>query len=248
MEKVLVSKTNLTNIADAIREKLNTDDTYKPSEMSDAIRSLSVDGVDPLWTADGKVYYQTLTFPDTVTSIGDYAYHNGGKIKKIILGDNITSIGKSAFYYCNIVEEIVFGSGLETIGETAFRMCGRSTLTKVDLMNTSLTSIGQNAFRNCEVLTDLLLPNTLTSTVVGITGSFATCDKLKNVTLQEGILCDLDFSVSVEFTTEDLVNMLNSLGTVPSGETKTFTIGVTNLAKLTDEQKLVATNKGWTLA
>lgn len=29
---------------------------------------------------------------------------------------------------------------------------------------------------------------------------------------------------------------------------KTLTLGATNLAKLTDEQKAVATNKGWTLA
>jgi hypothetical protein len=30
--------------------------------------------------------------------------------------------------------------------------------------------------------------------------------------------------------------------------TKTLTLGSTNLAKLTDEEKAIATNKGWTLA
>ena len=37
-------------------------------------------------------------------------------------------------------------------------------------------------------------------------------------------------------------------GLIPTTTTKTFTIGSTNLAKLTDEDKKIATDKGWTLA
>ena len=40
--------------------------------------------------------------------------------------------------------------------------------------------------------------------------------------------------------------VINGLQTVTS--TKTLTLGSTNLAKLTDEEKQIATNKGWTLA
>ena len=40
MSKVLITETTLSDIADAIRRKLNTTNTYKPSEMGRAIRSI----------------------------------------------------------------------------------------------------------------------------------------------------------------------------------------------------------------
>ena len=51
---------------------------------------------------------------------------------------------------------------------------------------------------------------------------------------------------STKFTREALVEILNNLATVTT--TQTLTMGATNLAKLTDEDKAIATNKGWTLA
>lgn len=44
MAKVLISESILTAIADAIREKLSTTDTYKPSEMAEAVESISGGG------------------------------------------------------------------------------------------------------------------------------------------------------------------------------------------------------------
>ena len=44
MAKVLVNETNLTNIANAIREKNGTTDTYKPSEMATAISNIQAGG------------------------------------------------------------------------------------------------------------------------------------------------------------------------------------------------------------
>lgn len=56
----------------------------------------------------------------------------------------------------------------------------------------------------------------------------------------------INISYSTKFTREALVEILNNLATVTS--TRTLKMGATNLAKLTDEDKLIATNKGWTLA
>lgn len=61
-----------------------------------------------------------------------------------------------------------------------------------------------------------------------------------------GMKVSFSISSSTKFTQEALVEILNNLATVTT--TQTLTMGATNLAKLTDEDKLIATNKGWTLA
>lgn len=47
---------------------------------------------------------------------------------------------------------------------------------------------------------------------------------------------------------ECLLEMLNNLIDLTGATAKTLTLGATNLAKLTDEEKLIATNKNWILA
>ena len=60
------------------------------------------------------------------------------------------------------------------------------------------------------------------------------------------ISIDINISACTKMTSESLLEVLNNLATVTS--TMTCTLGETNLAKLTDEDKAIATNKGWTLA
>lgn len=74
---------------------------------------------------------------------------------------------------------------------------------------------------------------------------FNSCRNLKSI-LMTNIGTNLDISASKRFEREDLVLILNNLKTVTT--TKTLRMGTTNLARLTDEDKLIATNKGWTLA
>ena len=45
-----------------------------------------------------------------------------------------------------------------------------------------------------------------------------------------------------------MIAMFNSLKNLTDTTAKTLTLGSVNLAKLTDEQKAIATNKNWTLA
>ena len=61
-----------------------------------------------------------------------------------------------------------------------------------------------------------------------------------------GMKVSFNISSSTNFTREALVEILNNLATVTTATT--LTMGATNLAKLTDEDKAIATNKGWTLA
>ena len=54
-----------------------------------------------------------------------------------------------------------------------------------------------------------------------------------------------DISSSTLFTREALVEIINNLARLPS--TRPLTMGSTNLAKLTEEDKQIAYDKGWRL-
>ena len=57
---------------------------------------------------------------------------------------------------------------------------------------------------------------------------------------------DLILSNCPKLTHDSLMNVINEAADVTSSP-KTLTLGSTNLNKLTDEEKAIATNKGWIL-
>lgn len=63
--------------------------------------------------------------------------------------------------------------------------------------------------------------------------------------LPTGLKVSFDLSASTQFERANLVTVLNNLGTPTT--TQTLTIGSTNLAKLTEEDIAIATQKNWTL-
>lgn len=79
------------------------------------------------------------------------------------------------------------------------------------------------------------------------------CKNLKHISFENYFLSAVTFSECVDLTHDSLVNILNALydyvnGDLNgSGKDKTLTLGSTNLAKLTEEEQLIAFTKGWTL-
>lgn len=249
MAKVLVSESSLQDIADSIRSKNGTSIRYKPYQMSAAIDSLTI-GNNALWTADGRMYFENLVIPNGTTSISKYAYVNITGIKSLTIPDSVLTIGTTdgsvtdgAFRGCSNLTSITFGSGLTQIGSSDFWGTG---ITELDLSNcNNLTLLAHQCFRACYSLTTISLPNSLTTVRYN---AFDQCTKIKTVNLEYGFLASITLSSSTKFTADDIIAMFNNLGDVPQGETRTFTLGATNLAKLSDGQKLVATSRGWTLA
>lgn len=77
--------------------------------------------------------------------------------------------------------------------------------------------------------------------------SFRNAKELKNLTIEgEFIGNNLNVSDCTLLTHDSLMSIINHLGTITTA--KTVTLGSTNLAKLTDAEKAIATGKGWTLA
>ena len=61
--------------------------------------------------------------PDSVTSIGDYAFAFCSGLTSITIPDSVTSIGSSAFSHCSGLTSITIPDGVTSIGSFAFEDC-----------------------------------------------------------------------------------------------------------------------------
>ncbi len=90
----------------------------------------------------------------TVTSIGDNAFENNNKIKTVTFPDTLTKIGDSAFSKCYSLEgELRLPEGLQEIGSSAFFSDSKI---KTVIFPDTLIRIGNQAFINCYGLEGML--------------------------------------------------------------------------------------------
>jgi hypothetical protein len=75
-----------------------------------------------------------------------------GKSGAYTIPNSVTSIGKFAFYYCRGLTSVTIPDSITSIGESAFYHC--IGLTSVNIPN-SITSIGEKAFMDCDGLTTI---------------------------------------------------------------------------------------------
>lgn len=98
----------------------------------------------------------SVTIPNSVTSIGNYAFSGCSGITSITIPNNVTSIGKAAFNNCTGLTEFTIPSNVTTIGDGTFGHC--TGLTSITIPN-SVTTIGYAAFSDCSSLTSIAIPN-----------------------------------------------------------------------------------------
>ena len=174
------------------------------------------------------------------------AFQSCSSLTTVNLPSSLTSIGNSAFKSCSSLTAVNLPSSLTSIGNSAFQSC--SLLTAVNLPS-SLTSIGMMSFAYCYSLTTINFPNSLTYIDTSGYGTFFNCTSLKYVTLGNNFNCKgLNLSTSTNYTRETILQWLNALADRTGQTAYKLTIGAKNLAKLTEEDILIATNKNWTLA
>lgn len=116
-------------------------------------------------------------------------------------------------------------------------------LSSIPAFNLSKVITMQLTFEGCVALKSI--PAFDASNIIGFYNTFQGCYNLETIHMIN-IGANLDISPSTKFTREALLEIIGNLKTVTS--TMTLTMGATNLAKLTEEDKAIATNKGWTLA
>ena len=119
--------------------------------------------------------------PNSVTSIGAYAFDGCSGLTAVNIPNSVTSIGEYAFSYCSGLTAVNIPNSVTSIGESAFWDC--SGLTSVNIPN-SVTSIELYAFYRCSGLTSVTIPNSVTS--IG-EYAFSDCSGLTSVTIPNSV-------------------------------------------------------------
>lgn len=166
MSKAIITESNLTAIADAIRAKNGNNTTYTPAEMAAAITAIptgsSGSGVE------NSIIERTIsgTYSDsTMTTVGRCAFAYATQLEAVsflqcttvsssafVYCSNLTtatfpectSVGGSAFYYCSKLTTISFPKCM-LIEREAFEYCSKITTTSFP----ECTTIGSSAFNRC---------------------------------------------------------------------------------------------------
>lgn len=178
----------------------------------------NVAGFNINWKSFTSVY-----FPDSVKKYDEYLFYNSKNIKSVKLSSN-ANLTEAMFKVCPNIEEIYVPEGITEIKRYAFNDC--TSLKTVYLPNT-ITVIGRTSWRNI----------------------FENDTVLEFLTLGNGFNADyLNVSWSDKFSRETILQWLNALADRTGQAAYKLTIGATNLAKLTEQDILIATNKNWTLS
>ena len=146
--------------------------------------------------------------PNSVTSIGDYAFSGCTGLTEVTIPNSVTSIGSSAFRGCTGLTEVTIPNSVTSIGNDAFSRC--TGLTEVTIPN-SVTSIGYDAFYRCTGLTEVNIPNSVTSIS---DGAFEGCTGLTEVTIGNSVtsIGERAFRGCTGLTSVTIPNSVTSIG------------------------------------
>ncbi len=122
--------------------------------------------------AFNKSSIKEIRIPDSVTSIGDYAFTECTDLQgKLVLPNGLTSIGTGAFEDCSSLTGDLDLRNVTSIGGQAFMGC--SSLNGRLILSDSLTKIEVQAFSSCGFTGSLIIPDSVTE--IG-RSAFRNCD------------------------------------------------------------------------
>lgn len=216
-----------TYIVDAINDKGGTaDESMSFAQLSNQIYKMPT----------GMQYVRS----------GYQLFMNNTELIEIPNGLDIERLG-TLYKMCYGCTSLAYVGELRTANITDLRWIfyGCSSLKQIDGIDTNSITSATEMFHGCTSLVTIHNDLDFSNVVEKIDDTFTSCRSLQNVYFAGTINVDIAMNGCPKLTVESLVSLLNAL--CDNGQGLKCKIGSTNLAKLTDEQKAIATNKGWEL-
>ncbi len=189
--------------AESIGESAFSPDYY--NQFNPTLESITLlEGVKEI---GNSAFYNTciteLELPDTLETLGEYAFGRSDLLTKVVFGSGLRTISDHAFDGDEALRSISLQEGLEVIGESAFSGCDitnlqipdgvttigakafyyNSHLSKIEFPDT-VESIGDFAFRGAEPMLRVSLPDSVKELGQGV---FADCKALSYIDLPNQI-------------------------------------------------------------
>ena len=209
-------------------------------------------GLDTVEGFRGCTNLTTIILPETIKSIGDYAFYECPGLTNLSIPNEVVSIGESAFCYCTGLNSIVLPESVISLGTFAFAYC--TNLTNLPITN-NITTINSWAFKGCTALSSIVLPDSVTtignsafegctnitsitfSNVVTSIGNnaFKGCSSLNSMVLPESVN-NLGTSVFRNCSALSSITLPQTITKIPNGLFQ----GCTNLANITIPSSVIS--------
>lgn len=234
----------LTDVANSIRNKKGTSEPILASQFDVEIENIKI-------------------ISEYNTKINSNITSNSSDITDLIvelppleIGSNVTNISQLFYGFINLILLPDMNTGNITNMSSMCNLC--SNLLRVNGLDTSKVNDMSNAFANCDNLETIgeldcsnvtnirrVIQNSYNVTNLG---GFKNLGQSYSSSMSAGYTYyNLDLSYSTKITHESLMNVINNLYDILSigCPTQNLTLGATNIAKLTEEEIKIATDKGW---
>ena len=221
---------------------------------------------------------KTFTIPSNITSIKTNCFSFCDSLVSVILGDNVSSIESTCFYNCKSLKSITLPQGLINLCDNFMSVCdsiteytvperikniGSNSFSRMATLkrfafedgydgHATTSCLFYNSAADCPELEYVYLPASISMDDSANNSSVYhigyNCPKLTVVELGQGYKQGLNLGCCTKLTHDAIVAALNALTDLTGVTSKKLILGSVNLAKLTDEEKAIATNKNWTLS
>ena len=123
----------------------------------------------------------SVDIPNTVKSIGGYAFANSSLVSVVIPSSVDGDVGTNIFDNCQSLTTVTINPGLKSITSYMFSSC--SSLESIIIPST-VNEIGFWAFSSCQSLKTVIIPDGVTELVTNL---FSNCKSLTDVTIPSSV-------------------------------------------------------------
>lgn len=168
------------------------------------------------WAVAGVMQYNTITIPESVTHIGDYAFRSQ-LVKTIVIPESVVYIGNNPFASCDNLAKIVCLSNRFVVQNNVLYSSDMKRLIHFGFKGNSffvpdgVRIIGNSAFEYCKTIEQVHIPSSVIS--IGEC-AFYGCNHLKSVSFHQSVV---EIAYDAFYNCESLDHIY-----IPKGSKKRF--------------------------